>query len=154
MTVLDITTPLPIIDGVAVVEAVSEMVSQSHHVLVYQEDQAELAHLTLQSVAKAFVHEVQSSNPALDSMVILDSAVASGWEHVAPVLEVTTLADMEFSFLHASQSIFAFGPGFMRSKILRPFMKRATRFYAAIPDGPNAAELVARVHPMREVVLL
>jgi hypothetical protein len=154
MTVLDITSSLPIVDGAAVVEAVNEMMSQPHHVLVYQDDQEELAHVALQAMAKSLVQEMQDSNPSLDTMMVLDSLDAGGWEHVAPVLDVTPLSEMDASLFHPSQSIFAFGLTFMRSEVLRPFMKRANRFYAAIPDGPHVAELVSRVHPMRQVVLL
>lgn len=154
MTSLDLTTSLPLVEGVAVVEAVNEMISQTRHVLVYQEDQTELAHVALQAVAKSLIQEMQHSNPTLDTIVVLDSIHAEGWEHVAPTLDIVSLSDINPSALHPSQTIFAFGLGFMRSKVLRPFMKRATRFYAAIPDGPHVEDLVSRVHPLKEAVVL
>lgn len=133
--------------------AVEEMMMQSHHVLLYTEGQEDLAHLAIQGVAKTIVDTMAPSNPLLDNIIVLDST-DEGWSAVAPSLEIMHADELQPSYLHTSQAIFAFGSEFLASRIVQPFAQRANRFYAAIPDGPQAEALIERVHPLREVVIL
>jgi hypothetical protein len=134
--------------------AVEDMLTKPHHVLIYPEGQDELGHLAMEGLAHVMVTDLQESNPSLDNFVILDSPANDGWDRIAPTVDVMTSADLKPGYLHRSQSIIAFGPQFLRSKVVRPLMRSANRFYAAIPDGPEAEELIERVHPLRQVVIL
>jgi len=133
--------------------AVEEMLSLPRHVLVYPEGQDDLAHLALEGVTSAIVQTIQFSNPALDNIVVLDS-LDRDWADVSPVLEVSDGSDLMPGYLHPSQTIVAFGEDILRHDIVLPVATRAVRFYAAIPDGPGAEELIERVHPLEEAVLL
>lgn len=132
---------------------VEEMVTQSHHVLLFQEGQEDLAHLALQCVTRTIVDTMAPSNPTLDSIIVLDSTEA-GWSEVAPGLAFMFEDELQSGFLHSSQSIIAFGSEFLHHGVVHPLMKRATRFYAAIQDGPEAEMLIKSVHPLQEVVVL
>lgn len=136
-----------------VTSAVEEMVTQPRHVLLYSEGQEDMAHLAIQGVAKALVETILHSNPSLDNIVVLDSS-EDGWSEVSPALDVTVEDELLPGFLHRSQSIIAFGSEFLHHSVVQPIARNATRFYAALQDGPEAEALIERVHPLREVVIL
>ncbi len=133
--------------------AVEEMISQPHHVLLFQDGQEDLAHLAMQGVTKNVVDLISPTNPALDTVVVLDT-VEDGWSEVVPIIDVTSPEDLAVGHLHRSHSIIAFGAQFLAHRAVIPLARSATRFYAAIQDGPHARDLIEHVHPMREVVVL
>lgn len=133
--------------------AVEGMLSQAHHVLLFQEGQENLARLTLQRVTRSVVELMATSNPALDSLVVLDSD-GGGWLEVAPNLVPVTEEELYPGFLHSSQSIVAFGSEFLKNDVVVPIARRAVRFYAAMEDDPGSEGLVEAVHPLQEVVVL
>jgi hypothetical protein len=133
--------------------AVEEIINQPRHVLLYFEGQEDLAHLTLQGVDKNLVDDVGLSNPSLDNIIVLDST-EEGWADVSPALDITGEKALKPGMLHQSQSILVFGSNFLTHSLVQPVARTATRFYAALQDGPGVESLIRSVHPMREVVVL
>lgn len=132
---------------------IEEMVAQPRHVLLFQEGQDALAHLALEGVTKNIADSITTSHSTLDNLVVLDSTVAE-WQQVSPLLEVMDGETLRPGYLHRSHLIFAFGAEFLEHSVVLQLAHTATRFYAAIQDGPGVTNLIESVHPMEEVVLL
>ncbi len=152
-----LTGPIDLVlSGTPVEIAISEMLEDPRHVLVYEPEQEHTAHEVMEGVVAALVEEVQHSNPSLDNLIVLDSSREQHWEEISPSLEVGSLQLLNEGEVHIDRTslIVAFGNGFLRSSILQPFATKATRFYAAVRSGAQTAAQVERVHAFERAVLL
>lgn len=133
--------------------AIEEMIAQPRHVLLFQDGQEDLAHLALEGVTKTVTESLTTSHSTLDNIVVLDSTVDE-WQQVSPLLEVMDEDDIKPGYLHRSHLIFAFGAEFLGHHVVQPIATQATRFYAAVQDGPGIQDLIKNIHPLKEVVVL
>lgn len=140
-------------DRLQAVDPVRELLEQPRRVLLFEATQEELARAVMQDVAIELAEQIAVSDPALDSLVIVDRQDhVIDWADLLPTVLVTTVQNLldGVDKLRPSLCIVSLAPDFLRRSTLSDPVLAATRFYA-MTSTPNR---VLKVHDLSNAVTL